>query len=299
VYLHNGLWASLMSGTPGAAQYWSWDVVEQHNLYPLLRAGSRFVAATGLGDAENWTRTAATVETPGRSDLRFAPGAGFGAAAQTDFTVDKTGPPAGMEKFPSFLQGDFHRALFPRPLTFHINNDQAGSFILRLSQVAKAGAHVRMGLDGQFTEKDFPPAAGDYAPPPGQGDVQVDLPAGPHTITIENTGKDWVVIRDLIFTHYTAALAAIGLVGRQSAVFWVYHRANVDAPLGKETDAAAGKLLVTGLPPGHYRVTWWDTRAGEPLKTDKVYAGKGSEGAALDTPVILRDAAVYLVKIPG
>ena len=43
VYLHGGLWASLMRGDGGAAQYWDWENVEKNGLYSHFKAASAFL----------------------------------------------------------------------------------------------------------------------------------------------------------------------------------------------------------------------------------------------------------------
>src|SRR5439155_11107282 len=42
-WLHRALWASLMSETGGAAQWWAWEAVEKNDLYAEFRGASEFV----------------------------------------------------------------------------------------------------------------------------------------------------------------------------------------------------------------------------------------------------------------
>ena len=98
----------------------------------------------------------------------------------------------------------------PKPLTFHVNYAQPGTFSVNLSQIAKAGAHLVLKVDGATTERDFPATANDQVPVGEQATLQIAVPAGQHTITLENTGSDWVVIRNFTLSNYAPALAAMG-----------------------------------------------------------------------------------------
>ena len=75
IYLHEGLWASLMSGLSGAAQYWDWDAIEKHNLYAHFKAAQAFIAASGLANQAALNRITPVVETTQRGALSFGPGA--------------------------------------------------------------------------------------------------------------------------------------------------------------------------------------------------------------------------------
>ncbi|MBV9867264.1 MAG: DUF5060 domain-containing protein [Abitibacteriaceae bacterium] len=297
IYLHEGLWASLMSGLSGAAEYWDWDAIERHNLYPHFRAASNFIAASKLADQSNLQKITPLIETTQRAALRFGPGGGWKAASANEFTVESNGVPAGMDKYPSFFQGQFHHDLLPQPLTFRVNYTQPGAFIVTLSQIAKAGAHLTLSLDGKSTERDYPATDNDSTPKNGEATLQVEVPPGQHTISLANTGKDWVVIRHFTFTNYAPSLAANGLMDRGYAVVWLYNRNNIEAPPGKEQPAANGQLNLTNLIPGYYRATWWDTYSGTQLQTNTINVSKNSQRIFLPTPSVIRDVALALVKM--
>lgn len=296
VALHEGLWASLMHNPTGAALYWDWDIVEKRDLYSHFAAASAFVTASGLANQGGLVSVAPTVETAQRSDLRFGAGGGFTAATQNEFVVGANGVPAGMERFPAFLQGQNHRDMMPKPLTFQVNYPQAGTFTLTIGQVAKAGAHLKVSVDGKATERDFASGPADFTPKDEASALQIAVPSGAHTITIENAGTDWVVARQFAFSNYAPALAAQARVGRDYAVAWIYHRANVDKPAGKESSPASGRLSLAGLKPGRYRATWWDTRAGKSLEASEVSLTGAKDSLTLTTPSVSRDVALYVVK---
>ncbi|HLK58147.1 MAG TPA: hypothetical protein VKU00_16390, partial [Chthonomonadaceae bacterium] len=298
VTLHEGLWTSLMGGQAGAAQYWDWEEVEKQNLYPQFQAATAFVTASGLASHTGLTNANPAVETTQRADLRFGPGGGWGKATQTEFVVGASGVPTGMEKFPAYLQGQAHTDMMPKPLTFQVNYTQPGAFALTVGQVSQGGAHLKITVAGKTVERDYPGGQKDHAPAAGQETLQAEVPAGAHTLVVENTGKDWVNVKQFSFSNYAPALAAKARVGKDYAVAWVYHRSNVDAPAAKEKELtpATGRLTLVGLQSGKYQAIWWDTHTGKSLDSAEVTVTNAKEGAVLSTPPVLQDVALYMVK---
>lgn len=289
VALHQGLWASLMSGPSGAAQYWDWDEVEKNNLYGHFKAATAFVAASDLANHGGLQSVRLPVETAQRGTLRFAPGGGFSAAEQTDFVVGKSGAPAGMNRFPAYLQGQNHHDMMPHPLTLQVSYPADGALTVSVSKVAKAGAHLKVSVDGKAVERDFPAGAADSTPPSGDAVLKTDVTAGAHTVTIENTGTDWLVLQQIALTNYASALEAPARVGKDFLVAWLYPR---DTAKGAET--VTGKLTLTGLQAGRYRATWWDTYEGKSLDATDITVGK--EPFTLETPPVNRDLALYVTQ---
>lgn len=296
VALHNGLWSSLMSNPSGAAQYWDWENIEQHDLYSHYQAAKGFLVASALANHGSLTTTALPVETSQRAALRFGPGGGWGDATQNEFVVGENGIPSGIATFPAYLQGQAHRNMMPRPLTFQVSYAQPGAFKVAVGQVARAGAKLVVRVDGKAVERDFPASDKDYTPEGDRAVAQAEVAAGAHTITVENTGSDWAVVRQFVFTNYAPSLAAPARVGKDYAVAWVYHRDGVDLPANKEAEPVTGRVVLSGLKPGRYRATWWDTRGGKSIDASDLTVAKEKENVALSTPPITRDVALYVMK---
>ena len=296
VYLHAGLWASIMRGDGGAAQYWDWDAVEKHNLYSHFKAASAYMTASGLTAQNGLMPIALPVSTSQKADLRFGPGGGYAPATQTDFVVGETGAPSGMDKFPSFLQGQAHHDMTPKPLTFQVSYGQPGKFAMTVGQVSKGGAHLKISVDGKAVEHDFASGDKDHPAKAGEATVQADVPAGSHAITVENTGRDWVTVREFAFSDYAPALTARARIGKDYAAAWLYHRSQWDASKDAHLTPASGRILLTGLQPGRYRATWWDTREGRSIDVSDMTISKDKESATLATPPISRDVALYVAR---
>ncbi len=296
VFLHAGLWSGLMSGQSGAPQYWTWDVVEQNNLYGHFRAASLFLKQSDLASQKNLVRFVPTVVSGQTSDLVFSPGGGWGSATQSDFDLSAGNVPAGVGALPSFLQGANHRDMSPRPLTFRVNYPRAGRFSVVFDQVAKAGAHIKLAMDGKVVEQDYAPSSADYSAAPNQNSLALDVPQGTHTITLENSGTDWVTIHHFTLTDYAQALTGSALRNSLFIAAWIYHRANVYADRGKEGGTAAGTLTLPVLDAGRYQATWWDTMAGKALQSTTITMRPGAS-LTMAIPPVTRDVALFVRRI--
>nr|CAA9245144.1 GH5 / GH5_7 [uncultured Armatimonadetes bacterium] len=284
-FLKAALWASLMSDASGAAQYWTWDVVDRKNLYGHFRSAARFLKASGLPSLVGARAVVPAVETQAQGQVAFAPGGGWGAAKQTEFTVPPTGAPAGIGTLPSFLQGDTHRAMFPGG-TFHVAFRQPGMCRVTVRQAAKAGAKLVLRVDGAVVaERAFPAADADTAV---DVTVEAPVPAGKHAVRIENLGQDWLVIGRIAFTPYGPVLGALARTGPTGGALWIRRTAGETAKAG-----VTGTVTVPGLKPGAYEVVWWDTQAGAPHSraTASVAAGKPLR---LRTPPVTADIAAFV-----
>jgi hypothetical protein len=80
-FLHDTLWASLMSKSSGAAQYWTWDHIHRRDLYGHFAAAAGFVKASGLAEARDLCPAKnITVQTQEAGAVSFGPGGGWGQA---------------------------------------------------------------------------------------------------------------------------------------------------------------------------------------------------------------------------
>lgn len=297
VALHNGLWASLMQSPSGAAQYWDWERVEKENLYAQYKAASGFLAASALANQGGLTALMVPVETSQRAELNITPIGDWKEAKENEFIVSGDSVPAGLKNYPSYMQGESKRDMMPKPLTLQLNVTQPATFAITIGKVAKSGGKLLVKVDGKATEKEFPADAQDYTPKADSATTSIELAPGMHTVTVENPGKDWLLLRRICLSNYAPALAAHARIGKDYAAAWVYHRGNI--ALGskdKAAEAASGTLKLPGLKAGKYRATWWDTQAGVSLSSTELEVKNAKEAATLATPPITRDAALYVTK---
>lgn len=287
--LHSGLWAGLMSDAAGAAQYWEGDRVERDNLYFHFAALSAFLKQSDFGrhDAQSPTQSAPIViATPEKTALKLTLNGGWGAAKQSEFDLSDADAIAAFGQLPSYFQGENHRDLNPVPLQLHFNLPKPAILTLTLAQVAKAGAHLRVASGGVAV--DYPFAATEEDTKLNRV-ISIPVEAGPQTVTLENSGQDWIVLGDLTIPDAAPTLDGRARASNDWVMGWFYNRAGIES--ATPPSLAGGTATIATLAAGDYRVTWWDTLAGQPLKTETVRAD--NNGLRLQIPSIARDIAVW------
>jgi hypothetical protein len=290
-FLHRALWASIVSESSGAAQSWYWQGVEKEDLYARFKSASDFVRQSGLISKRGLLPAAAGIETTERAPLIVSPGAGYVASKQTEFSVLPSGVVEGIGSMPAYLQGTAKKEMFPGA-TFKVTYPSEGTFSVAVGSASKNGAHVIVQVDGAtVAEKAFPAADKDTM---ANATLEAKVPAGAHTIRIENSGADWVTIPRLTFASVAPALGSVGKSGKDYAALWVFNRLADGSEKAPEA-GVKGKITVGGLQPGSYKATWWDTAAGK-VASEQTATAASAEGLTLETPAIQRDMAVYITK---
>lgn len=290
--LHSGLWAGLFSDAAGAAQYWYNDKVEDSNWYGHFASASGFLKAANFAarDAKVPFHAArVSIETPVHGALYLNPGAGWENVTRSDFDLSKPEDVSAFGQFPRYFQGKNHRDMNPKPLVLRVNVPTAGNLEVRLTQIAKAGANIRVTVGGKTTEFPFAATADDLS---DAKTLSVPIQAGAQTISIENSGQDWVVLRDIAVPGAATLLSGFVKSEPDCLMGWFYHQANIEA--ADPQTQSSGSAQIAGMQAGTYSVTWWDTVAGKPLKTESARAD--GNGLALQIPSISRDIAVWAVK---
>ena len=291
--MHSGLWAGIMSDAAGAAQYWEGDRVERDNYYFHFAAISKLLQQSEFArhDAQSPTGPAPVIiKTPQNTALKLTFDGGWGAAKGSEFDLSDANAVAEFSRLPSFFQGENHRDLNPAPLKIKLDLSKAAVLKLTLSQVAKAGANLRVSSGGQTVEYPFPATENDTKL---NQVISIPVEAGPQTVTLENTGQDWIVLSDLSVPDAAPTLDGRVRANRNWIMGWFYNRDNVE--VATPQGLAGGTALIKNLDAGNYRVVWWDTLAGQPLKTETARAD--ADGLKLQIPPVSRDVAVWAQKM--
>lgn len=296
VALHNGDWAGLMRWPSGAPEYWSWDEIEKNNLYGQYAALTGFVKASAFLEQHGLESETLPVETSQHADLVLSLGGGFEPAKRSSFDVGPEGAPQGLAHYPSFLQGQFHHSMTPDPLTLHLDCRVPMKGQVVVATVAKAGATLTIGVDGNVVaSRPFAAADNDYRPQGDQAVLTFDVPVGKHTLTIQDTGADWVRIERIVLGKYASALECLARANKTYVVGWVYNRSGVYAPPSNTPEPATGKVALPHLAPGSYRLVWWDTYGGKVLSETHLTLSKAESAPTLSTPSISRDLAFFVL----
>jgi hypothetical protein len=279
-FLHDGLWASIMAPTAGAGQFWYWDQVENHAWWPQFASVTAYLRtvpdAAGLNTREPGVRSGGLL-----GDLAFAPTGGWGPFTRDTVSVPSGGSAPDLSGLSTFFQGRNHQDLRPRPVTFTLNCPAPCQFSVQIGTVAKSGAHPVLSLNSKVVaEADLPASDADHD---AGKTLSIELPAGPNTVTLDNTGADWFVVQRFVVTHYAPPIAVLAKGSRHTALFWAYNRDRTGA------SPADATLRLPGLAPGAYTVHLWDTWTGRALAPVSATVQNGSLTVPL--PTITRDIA--------
>ena len=283
------LWAGLMNGQSGAEQPWWWDGMDAENDYGYFRATSDFITLSGLGGQAVLNKSIPTVTGGANGPLIFAPGGGWATASQDTFMVGN-GVPDGIGSAPSYLQGVYHSAMTPNGYTFNVNYPQSGTFSVQIVTIALSGAGLEIFVDGIVqTNISFPATTGDTST---NFTASVAVSAGAHSIQIFNPGLDWVNLGNITLNPYVGALSAYAVGNAGFSAVWIWNRNNVFDP--NASTRVSGTVQVTGLNAGTYSGIWWDTFAGVAISNFTFTANGTNSPVTLNTPSILRSAALYV-----
>lgn len=301
--IHNCLWSAPLTGAAGTTLPWWWrERIEPRELFfhyrpvreflttLLSRPGARQVLAAGE----------AVVEVPGAQGLRpvlFVPlGGGWGnKAPREEFTVLPTGEVAHLDEMGAALYGKGRQA-WRSPPRLTVDYPRGGRCIVQVSEAAHGILTVE--LDGREVLRDtrFDTERQSFG-----ADIAIDVPAGQHTVRLDNVGSDWLRVAHVLLTDYrdaavTPDLAVYGLRVGDSCGLWLHHRLDEwdYAVQGFRPEPVEGATLRLSLPDGRYMVTWCDTRTGA---TTAVEAVARDGWLTLALPRIAQDLAVHVVPV--
>ena len=281
-FLHDGLWASLMAPTAGAGQFWYWDVVIDHGWWPQFASAAGFLQAFSAADLRGLAALSPGVTAPGAySDLSFAPSGGWEKFTRDTVTLPAGGAALDLSGLSSFFQGEGHRDMMPRPITFLVNCPAACRFVVTPGDISKVGARPTLSVDGKVAAaQDFPAAPENH---PATQTLAADLTPGPHRVALSNPGPDWFTVRRLTVTRYAPPVAVLAKGNRRAAVFWAYARDRRGRSLSSAT------LKLSGLASGPCRVRLWDPWQGREIAPGRAVRRGGAVEVAL--PPMARDLA--------
>ena len=291
--LHSGLWAGLMSDNAGAAQYWEGDRIERDNFYFHFAAASALLKQSGFtaqDQRQMVRRVSAAIDTPDRTALKLSFSGGWSPVKQSQFDLSDPDAVSAFGQLPTYFQGENHRDMNPVPLQIKLNLPRPAKLVLTLKQVARAGANLRATSGGKTVDYPFSATENDT-----NLDKEISIPveAGPQMVTLENTGQDWIVFNSLSVPGAAPVLNGYAKANDNWMIGWFYHRDNIEA--ATPTGNSVGTANVSALKPGNYRVTWWDTLAGQPLQSVTARADKS--GLKLQIPAVSRDIAVWAQRL--
>jgi hypothetical protein len=313
--IHDPMWASVATGVAGAAMPWWWDsLIDPKGLYPLFGAVARFVDGIDypaeafqqvkptLGYATNGPRPRRDLSIPTVPPVWTAHGTN-----QPRTVTVKNGEVIG-NKVSEAQHGLRNHPNWHNPILFKLFLDRPTRFEVEVGRVSGyGGATLRLEMDGsRVLTREFPDPDGEtksdeltkYA-----GAYGITVPAGYHTVKVENVGADWFTASYRLVGAKPAGarppLDAWGLVGDQHALAWVRVEGRtwprVAVLKRPPAPAPASVMRFNGLASGSYSVVLWDTWKGQPIKTFGITVGLDGV-ARVPLPAIDDDLAVKLIR---
>ena len=314
VHVHNGVFSCVGQGQAGTPMTWWWDsYVHPRGLYRILASFSRwidgfdFVAQQARPAKAEILQKSLTVIEP--TVLKPVPGSWDPAPFNRPVavTVDRNGLFTSSQPIADVLHGTgFHKKLH-NPVTFTFDVPKATTFAIHVTKYSgHADSKLRVSLDGKLAlEKLFAVPEGNTETTLTQlaGTYAIKLPAGKHTVKIENVGTDWLGIGSYTIPWLRAAksvptpLRVYALAGNTQALVWVQNKRHTWPEATRKgyvpAPVTGASLKLAGLTPGRWAVEHWDTLAGRTTSTEQLFAhGDGILTVAL--PDITWDAALRL-----
>ncbi len=312
-YLHDGLWASMLAPAAGTAMEWSWTYVEDNDLYHHFSPVAAFAADV------DWVRE--RYHLASIASLRYRPGQepsgplsltiatpAYGCRDESpfnqpnEFTVGNDGVVTNFDRLSWGQNGTGPSAQRHNPATFHVNYPVPGKFEVIVWGVSGwGGAALAISLDGaQALVAGFPDCVPDETGVTHQYDgiYGIDVPAGGHTITVENIGTDICQV-DYRVTNYVTSpnLLVLAVSNASSGLVWVQNRQHTwwNHHLGLTTEPVnASEITIGGFTPGDYRIEQWDTYAGQVASAADYTSTDGT--IVIATPPGLTTDVAYKVR---
>jgi len=314
ILLHDGMWSTLMTGSAGSAMLWWWDNhIAPGNLYYHFAALSAFVKgvdfpreAFAVIENASFAFKESSVETPYRDLMLGGPRAWEPAEENKPATVkiSADGKMSVEGKVAGILHGLINHRNLHNPLTFELALPHPTRLTIKVSGVSGyGGAHLVASLDGATVlDKPMPDTN-----PPGKhdtlqnydGDYSIDIPAGSHTLKVENTGTDWALVSYVLERSERKSapdLRLYGMRGKTVSLIWIQnamHNYGRIHATGRQPDPIPPTILtIPTWPKGKYRVVFWDTYEGRQASTQNVTVN--ASGLRIELPAVQKDLALRI-----
>lgn len=292
IHFHNGLWSPLFSGGLGTGMSWWWDsYIAPNDLYYHL--GPIANLAAEIPFLQNNMQAAPSSLSGAPGDLTLTPALGWGGIGTPVISIDNNGQlEPSTASLGQYLYGSSWNTQYRSPPTFSIHMPEDGTFTVRTAGEIGNAPTITIYLDGEKVLEESAEINTNYA---------IEVPAGPHTITVDNTGTDWITISAYIFKGLGSGLDAYVLTseGQDMAAGWVlnnkYNHEYVDRE-GLPPIVQGATLSLPGFQDGTYFVSWYDCMNGQMLDSESVHAS--SDTLVLSLPDILWDIAFVVDSEP-
>ena len=192
IHLHNALWGGLFSGGLGTAMSWWWDsYIHPQDLYFHFIGIEQFVNQVDFLDKRLSPANAYVSNAPG--NLVLEPVLDWGIIATDSITINTDGSlePANPQ-LSQFLYGSAWNTQYRSPPVFTVNYPEEGSFVVKTGTQTGSSPQLEIWIDGNLVLQESANIDTEYS---------VVIPAGEHTIRVDNSGTDWILIDGYTFAN--------------------------------------------------------------------------------------------------
>ncbi len=266
IHIHNALWGTALSGAMGAGGTWWWDsYIQPRDLYGHFKPLSNFIANIPL-KTDNYQTTKATSFGGAGGDLSLSPGSGWAQTTSPNFTIDAAGNVnPSMSQLGVYLYGSSFNTQYRNPPVFTVTYTTSGQFQVKTGTTTGEKPSIAIYLDG-ILAANTPNAVLNQT-------YSINVPAGQHTIKVDNLGADWITISSYEFKGVAAApcnIYALKSADSKKAVGWIHNRKYNWKDVGTSgiPIALSGvNATLEGVLNGRYEVKFYDCTTSSLVST--------------------------------
>lgn len=282
VHFQNGLWTAALSGAAGGAvSAWGETYVVPQNLEQYYAPLAAFAAGVDWANL-NLQPAEAGLLVEDRSLYRPLRLMDFNRQIRAPLTgttthvISADGISTDPQLIPSYIYGLIYDNRFNQPQHYRVVTPVNTYFEIAIRAVSpQAGARLIIAVDENV--------AAEFALRSGSTEAvaRIPLPVGEHTVTLNNSGEDWLEV-DYIEVGQLVAPARV-LTLRDSdagvALAWLQHR---DYTWERFSSGATGELIqpllfryrLEQMPPGRYLAQIWEPLSGALLGEEVLLVGE-------------------------
>lgn len=311
VGLHEGLWSSILSGSPISAMSWWWDTqIEKYNLFYHFKALAEFLK--NIDPVKNELRkidiSIEPVDKKEITSITLYPNAGwiwYSPTQRNIYTIYPNGSIEGdLSLLSGFVYGKSHSQRTLNPI-FIVTFLEKGRVVININSVGRGSAAPSIYVNGsKILELNLPDidqrsdeAANEY-----NKEIVLELNPGTYEIKIDNEGMDWYTWDYIKFENIVYSIAkvqALGLGNKTFAIMWIRNRdfnwwnyvMLNKSPLPLKNIA----ITLDNLEDGKYIVEFWNTFTGSIIEVREIKISQSK--AVIKIEVLEKDLALKIYKV--
>lgn len=325
LHLHNGIWASGLTGAAGALPWFTPHYIDTFDLYHIYTGFSRFVADWKINDGPWRPLEVSAVADPvsladGRWGVLTLPSKMKGKLErrETDvYTVNRNELWLEAEAIQACLFGSDVHGELRRPPTFLVDYPVNGRFVATINYAAgrldskipvvilldgKEVARKVISINKEAGKKELSYTSWGRPQISLKEELAIDVPAGSHRIRVENLGATRVELDYRLENYLDLSLATyrVYAMGLEDEIrLWIQNAQSTHVNQYRKklpTIATSAKIRVPVEKDGRYEVQWWNTYEGIPTRREIV---KSEEGVlTLPFSGTTSDEACKISRIP-